>query len=225
MKKSKRFNILLTFFLSLLSFSSMAQDFDHELLKIQQKWAVVNYNLEGDEQEKAFEELNSTVAQLVNTHPKKAESWVWQGIIQSSFAGAKGGLGALSYAKDAKASLEKAMEIDALALDGSAYTSLGTLYHKVPGWPIGFGDDDKAKNYLEKALALNPEGIDPNYFYSEFLYDEREYSKAKQYLELAQKAPSRVNRPLADQSRQLEIDQLMAKVAKKLKKKKKKKRR
>ena len=224
MKKSNRMYVLLTL-LSFLSTSLMAQDFAHELLKIQQKWAVVNYSLEGDEQEKAFEELHSAIAQFVNTHPKKAESWVWQGIIQSSFAGAKGGLGALSYAKEAKVSLEKAMEIDAQALDGSAYTSLGTLYHKVPGWPIGFGDDDKAKNFLEKAVSLNPDGIDPNYFYSEFLFDDRKYSKAKEYLEIAKKAPSRVNRPLADQSRQLEIDQLMAKVDKKLKKRKKKKRR
>jgi len=225
MKKSNRLFILLSFILSFSSLSLLAQEFDKELLKIQQEWAIVNYNLKGDEQEKAFVELHSTITQFVETHPHKAESWVWQGIIQSSYAGAKGGLGALSYAKDAKISLEKAMEIDAEALDGSAYTSLGTLYHNVPGWPIGFGNDDKAKIYFEKALALNPDGIDPNYFYSEFLYDEREYSKAKQYLELAKNAPLRVNRPLADKSRQEEIDKLLAKVDKKIKTKQNKKRR
>ena len=50
-------------------------------------------------------------------------------------------------------------------------TSLGTLYYKVPGWPIGFGSDKKAREYLAKALDLNPTGIDPNYFMGEFLFD------------------------------------------------------
>ena len=35
-------------------------------------------------------------------------------------------------------------------------SSLGVLYYKVPGWPIGFGDKDKARDLLQKALAVNP---------------------------------------------------------------------
>jgi len=69
--------------------------------------------------------------------------------------------------------------------------TLGILYHKVPGWPIAFGDDDDEKNYLEKALALNPQGIDPHYFYGEFLYDERDYTEAKNHLLLALQAPKK----------------------------------
>ena len=99
--------------------------------------------------------------------------------------------------------------------------TLGILYHKVPGWPIAFGDDDDAKNYLEKALALNPQGIDPHYFYGEFLYDERDYTEAKNHLLLAQQAPKRPLRPLADEARQNEIQKLLTKVDKKLKKKQK----
>ena len=45
-------------------------------------------------------------------------------------------------------------ETDRFAGDrGSAYTSLGTLYFKVPGWPVGFGDEEKAEELLRKALA------------------------------------------------------------------------
>ncbi|WP_448211002.1 tetratricopeptide repeat protein [Colwellia sp. MEBiC06753] len=194
-------------------------DFDQQLLNIQHQWAKVNYSLSGKEQEQAYETLIADVEQFTQANAERAEAWIWQGIIQSSFAGAKGGLGALSYAKAAKKSLEKALSLNEQALDGSAYTSLGTLYHKVPGWPIAFGDDDDAKVYLEKAIAINPQGIDPNYFYGEFLYDEGEYVKAKDHLVAAQRAPARLARPLADESRHHEIDQLLAKVEKKLKKK------
>lgn len=190
------------------------------LSTVQQRWAQVNYQLFGDAQHSAFDELMIQIDNIVKANPNDAKGWIWQGIIKSSYAGAKGGLGALSLAEQAKESLEKALMLDELALSGSAYTSLGTLYHKVPGWPIGFGDDDKAKTMLGKAVELNPTGIDPNYFYAEFWYDERKYSKAKHYLVKAKSAPARVNRPLADQARHQEINSLMVKVDKKLKKKK-----
>jgi tetratricopeptide (TPR) repeat protein len=188
-----------------------------ELLELQMKWAKVNYQLKGDSQESAFEELVTYSEALTLIYPNDAEIWIWNGIVQSSYAGAKGGLGALSLAKASKKSLEKALQLNDQALDGSAYTSLGTLYHKVPGWPIGFGSDKKAKNYLQNALAINPRGIDPNYFYGEFLYDKRQYTEAKKHLELAMQATPRQGRPLADKSRQEEVVQILDKVNKKIK--------
>jgi len=194
------------------------QALEESILTLQQEWAKVNYTLKDDEQEEAFEALIKKAEQQVANFPNRAEPLIWQGIILSSYAGATGGLDALSYAKQSRSALEQALKIDENALAGSAYTSLGTLYHKVPGWPIGFGDDDDAKVYLEKALAINPDGIDPNYFYGEYLYDEGEYQKAKQVLEHALEAPERPMRPLADSSRKVEIQALLVKVDKKLNK-------
>ena len=192
---------------------------ESQLLELQQQWIKVNYQLVDDAQEAGFDSLLKQAQELVKAHPEDANNLVWLGIIESSYAGAKGGLGGLSLAKDAKKSLEAAMKLDASALDGSAYTSLGTLYHKVPGWPIAFGDDDKAKKMLEKAISINPNGIDSNYFYGEFLFDDKEYSKAKEHLMLALQAAPRLERPLADEFRRAEINQLMEKVDKKIKKK------
>ncbi|GHF79086.1 tetratricopeptide repeat protein [Thalassotalea marina] len=194
------------------------QDFDTSLLSIQQTWAATNYEAQGKEQKKAFASLLEQAEQFTQDYPERAEAWIWKGIIASSYAGAKGGLGALSLAKDAKKSLENALKIDENALMGSAYTSLGTLYHKVPGWPLGFGDDDDAKKMLNKALTINPEGIDPNYFYGEYLYDEGDYQQALAHLEKAKHAKPRETRPMADKYRHEEIDILLAKVNKKLKK-------
>ncbi|WP_100643356.1 tetratricopeptide repeat protein [Alteromonas facilis] len=196
--------------------ASTPDEFDSQLLSIQKQWAIVNYTLSDDVQENEFKELIESATAFSQAYPERAEPLVWLGIIQSSFAGAKGGIGALSLAKDAKKSLERSLALDESALQGSAYTSLGTLYHKVPGWPLGFGDDDDAKVMLEKAITINPDGIDPNYFYGEFLFDERQYKEAKQHLEHALEAPSRETRPLADESRRAEIQMLLAKVNKKL---------
>ncbi|MDW1892551.1 hypothetical protein R7O12_25450, partial [Vibrio sp. Vb1574] len=120
--------------------------------------------------------------------------------------GAQGGLGALSLAKEAKSLLEGVIATSPQTLDGSAYTSLGSLYYKVPGWPIGFGDDDKAEEMLKKALEINPKGIDPNYFYGDFLAEEGRDKEAKVYLTRAMQASPRPDRPLADKGRKLEIE-------------------
>jgi tetratricopeptide (TPR) repeat protein len=173
--------------------------------QLQTRWAHVNYELEGDAQLDAFEDLVEDANAYAKTHSSDAGAWIWSGIIKSTYAGAKGGLGALGLAKDSKRDLEHAMEIDAAALNGSAYASLGTLYYSVPGWPVGFGDDEKAEELLQKALALSPEAIDNNYFYASYLVSRKRYTEAREYFERAANAPARPDRPLADSGRQEEI--------------------
>lgn len=191
--------------------------FDAELLAIQQAWADVNYgSAPGDARIEAFKQLEQRAEAFTKGHPGRPEALIWEGIIESSYAGAKGGLGALSLAKEARGNLEAALKLDPAALHGSAYTSLGTLYYKVPGFPLGFGDDDKAKDLLQKALKLNPDGIDPNYFYAEYLYEQDDYAQALEHLERAAQAAPRPGRETADKGRQVEIAALTAKVKQKM---------
>lgn len=186
------------------------------VLDIQKEWAHVNYELKGDPQVAAFEKLIEQIDLGLANSPNSAELLIWSGISRSTLAGAQGGLGALGLAKEAKKALEKSMTIDDKALQGSAYTSLGTLYHNVPGWPIGFGSSKKALAMFEKALAINPDGIDPNYFYADYLHAKKNDAKAKQLLLKAQQAAPRPNRPLADSGRQQEIAALLKEVENKL---------
>jgi tetratricopeptide (TPR) repeat protein len=185
---------------------------DEDVRTLQHEWEQIKYRKAGAEQEKAYEALAAAAKGVRAKHADRAEPEIWYGIIVASYAGAKGGLGALSLAKDAKAALEHALAIDPKALAGSAYTSLGSLYYQVPAWPLGFGDDDKARELLEKALALNPDGIDPNYFLGDYLYRQRDYDGARKALEHALKAPPRPERPLADEGRRAEIKALLAKL-------------
>jgi tetratricopeptide (TPR) repeat protein len=183
---------------------------DEDISALQTEWAQIKYQRPAAEHEKAFAELTKSAAAVRGKYAGRAEPQIWYGIIAASYAGARGGLGALSLAKDAKKALEQALEIDPKALDGSAYTSLGSLYYQVPGWPIGFGNDDKAREMLDKALALNPDGIDSNYFMGDFLYRKGDYAAARQSLNKALKAPARPGRALADQGRRKEIESLLA---------------
>jgi tetratricopeptide (TPR) repeat protein len=202
--------IRLFFFLLLTQLANQASATNVD--DLQKGWALANYEVTGEAQDAAFANLIEQADDAVANHPGDAELLIWQGIIKSTYAGKAGGLSALSLVKAAKRSLEGAMEIDAMALDGSAYTSLGALYYQVPGWPIAFGSDKKARELLEKAIAINPAGIDANYFYADFLLQEKQYVKAEVFLQKALSAQPRDNRPLADMGRRKEINLLLAEI-------------
>lgn len=180
------------------------------------RWAQIQYEIPAKLKADEFEKLAAQSDALTQAEPSAAEAWIWYGIVLSSWAGAKGGLGALGKAKEARAALQKSLEIDASALDGSAYTSLGALYDEVPGWPIGFGDSREAEKLLRKALDLNPSGIDTLYFWGDHLYRQDRYADARDALLKAKRAPLRPGRELADAGRHKDIDALLVDVQKKL---------
>ena len=191
---------------------ALAAPVDDAVAELQRDWEVIRYQTPAAEREKRFESLATKAHQVTETHAGRSEPLVWEGIIVSSWAGEKGGLGALGLVKQAKGLYEQALQIDDKALEGSAYNSLGVLYYKVPGWPLGFGDKAKAKEMLQKALALNPNGIDPNFFYAEYLVETKKADEAVPYLEKALNAPPRPGRQIADAGRREEIRVLLAKI-------------
>ena len=214
-KTTGKRHLLMPLLLGLCAAPAFANISD-ELAPLQQRWAEVQYQTPEKARADAFEQLAGEAEQLVQRHADAAEPLIWQGIILSTWAGAKGGLGALALCKQARQSLEAAIKINPAALDGSAYTSLGSLYYQVPGWPVGFGDDDKAEELLKKALALAPDGIDANFFYGDYLMDQGRYGEAVVVLEHAAAAAPRPGRELADQGRQAEIQAKLAKARAKL---------
>ncbi|XXQ53495.1 tetratricopeptide repeat protein [Xenophilus aerolatus] len=185
---------------------------DDAVAELQHDWEVIRYQTPSAEREKRFEALSAKAHKVSESFPGRAEPLVWEGIIVSSVAGEKGGLGALGLVKQAKALYESAIAINGDVLEGSAYNSLGVLYYKVPGWPVGFGDKAKAKELLQKALSLNPKGIDPNFFYGEYLVETKQPDQAVAYLDKALQAPARPGRQIADTGRKEEARVLLEKI-------------
>jgi len=174
------------------------------LLALQHEWAHINYEVEKDQKEAAFASLAEKAHVWSSQNTGKVESLIWQAIIESSYAGAKGGLGALSLMEEARDLLLKAESMEPAALNGSIYTSLGSFYYMTPGWPIGFGDDDKALEYLNKAMSIAPNDMDANYFMGDYWLEEHKYKKATKYLQEVIDLPAVENRPIYSQGRKAE---------------------
>jgi tetratricopeptide (TPR) repeat protein len=186
---------------------------DDDLVRpVQERWAEIKYRNPAREQADQYHQLAQQARKISEANPNVAAALIWEGIVVSSEAGARGGLGALSLAKDARRLLEESLKLDEGALQGSAYTSLATLYAKVPGWPIGFGDDERAEELFRKSLSLNPDGIDANFFYGEYLIEEDRIAEGRAFLEKALLAPPRPGREVADQGRREEVQALLKKI-------------
>lgn len=188
-----------------------ADEFGDGLAAIQQEWAVANYQTKDEKARSgAFAALAEHAAEFREQHPQRAEALAWEGIVLSTYAGEVSAMSAMKYAKAARTALQSAEKLDATALAGGVYASLGALYSKVPGGFIGFGDDKVAAQYFQKALAINPDNIDNNYFYGEFLLDQGDYGRARTVLEHALAAPPIADRPVFDAGRRQEIRTLLA---------------
>ncbi|NWO11250.1 hypothetical protein HLV40_12690 [Chromohalobacter salexigens] len=170
---------------ALSSAMAWADDSPDGVYPLMSRWGNVEYGMQGAAQEKALASLAEEAGALAEAHPDNAHVLTAEGIILASYAKAKGGLGALDLAKRARKALERAIELDPRGDNGSAYVTLGALYDRAPGWPVSFGDDDKAGELLRRALEIRGDGIDTHYFYATYLRDEGRRAEARRHAQQA----------------------------------------
>lgn len=187
-----------------------------QIAQLQSEWARIKYQVpDKDAQLTAIRVLEERAAAITRANTARPEPKIWEAIILSTDAGIVKGISALGKVEKAKELLEASLAQNPGALEGSAHTSLGSLYYQVPGWPVAFGDNEKAEMHLRQALQINPNGIDPNFFYADFLLQDGRYDEAKLYFEHALLAPDRPGCELADAGRRQEIKAALARIAKK----------
>jgi len=187
------------------------------ILRLSLEWEHVKFQvIDRDEQEKQMVVIAQHAANIEQQFQNAPEAVIWVGIItseQASMASENSSpIKALMYARRARDILEKVEKIEPVAVDAGAPTSLGVLYYRVPAFPLGFGDKSKARHLLQEAVKNAPNGLDANYFYADFLYEQHEYPEAVKVLKRALTLPAHPERPIWDQSRRQVIQELLAKM-------------
>ena len=182
----------------------MASELNASIASLETDWANAYYQPDEVRQKQTYPLLLEQAAELTRRYPDAAEPKIWLATILATNAAFDSPLIALSNLNKAKVLLETAIKINPKALDGSAYVTLGTLYYMLPGWPVSFGDDDMAEEYLKTSLAINPNGIDANYFYADFLLQQDRVAEAEAFFQKAIEAPVRQSQWYADRQLQNE---------------------
>lgn len=212
MTLSARIAYSVSLVLFLLVSASAFADLNTDLDKFRTDWAIAKYQTPRNKQKAAFETLIRQGESLNQHYQHQPRVMLWYSTALCSYAAIKGGLGALPDAKKARVLLEEVLHLDSHIEDGFAQGVLGTLYARVPGWPVAFGNKEKARQLLKAAVQINPQGSDVNYYYGDFLVNTGEYNEAKKYLAIAQAAPIRQNYEIQDRGRKGEIATSMAKL-------------
>lgn len=106
MKSLRLLSGLLLALLTLPVFALSAEQ-QAQLQQIQTRWAEINYQLPAAQREQAFARLASDTERALQASPAATELRIWHAIVLSTWAGAKGGLGALSLVKQAKGNWSK----------------------------------------------------------------------------------------------------------------------
>lgn len=186
---------------------------DAQVMRINNEWARIKYQVrDKDDQYAQLDKLAQQAAGVVTKYPGRAEPLLWQGIVTSEEAAQASVFRQLGLASSARDILEKARAIDPKAADGGVAMSLGVLYYKVPGFPLGFGSAGKAQSYLKAALAQDPDGLDANFFYADYLVSKGDNANARAYLAKALKAAPDTNRPIWDAGRRAEARAMLGKL-------------
>lgn len=184
--------------LLLLSTQCFAEDLKPSVQAIESEWASIYYKLPHNKQEAAYDALLNKAERLADQFPKTAEPLFLQALILATHAELQDGFTALKAIHKARDLLLESIKINPETANGSAYVTLGTLYYMVPSWPIAFGDNEKAEELFQAALKVNPNSIDANYFYGDFLLANNKTKEAQKYFAKALSAPSRKEQLFAD---------------------------
>lgn len=189
-------------------------DMASDVKAVNDGWAHITYEVRGSStQTKALDQLARQAAGVVARYPGRAEPLLWQGIITSEQANRANFFHKLGLATQARDLIARAYSIDPRAAQGGAALSLGVLYYKVPGSPLAWGDDAKAIRLLKQALSVDPNGLDSNYFYGDYLLKQGDKAGARAYLQKALRAPHDASRPVWDAGRRREVQALLGKAA------------
>jgi tetratricopeptide (TPR) repeat protein len=189
-----------------------------EILDIANSWGHIKFEEEDTaRQQKEIATLAERASALIKKYPGRAEPVIWKGVLLSEGASMANEdhsiFTARSLAYEARDTLLEAEKIDPAALDAGAPTSLGVLYYRVPSFPIGFGDTDLARKYLEEAVRNAPNGMDANYFYGDFLNNQGDHAGAQRVWKHALTIPVNTDRPVWDKARRQVIQENLAKLA------------
>nr|MCH9699039.1 hypothetical protein [Gammaproteobacteria bacterium] len=204
--------------LSVISLDSMGESAQvnqpkcQTLLQLEHRWAEIRYQTPEKQRLQAFDnELNE-----LSRHPsgcqQSAEYQLIQAMIKGSMAKLQSRLDGLNMIRQIEHHLQTAIKTNPAVMQGMSWTLLGLLYDKSPGWPFSIGDDKAAEQAYQKGLELNPDGVDANYYYGDFLRRKKQSEPARQYLLKASRGKQGHQSEIAFQGRMLDVSRALKKL-------------
>lgn len=192
-------------FVLLALFAQLCASDGSELLELERDYLAIEYgSASPQDQRPQIEALRERADRYLSAESSEPRELILRARILSHQASLSRGFKGLGIAKQAKALLEKSLQIDEAAQNGLAHVFLGLLYDNIPGRPAGFGDKLAAHKHLQRAVELDPQGFDANYQLANFLLRRKQPGEAFDLLEAAKLGLSGTDPHYTEKLRRLE---------------------
>lgn len=128
-----------------------------------------------------FENCVAIADQALALNANDVSGLFWKAAAMGKIAEDTGVLNALRMLRPMEQMLLKVVALDEKYENAGGHRALGRMYHKLPGFPISFGSNQKALTHLKWAHELFPEDIITRAFYADILYDEGRKEEARKH--------------------------------------------
>ncbi|MFZ5924749.1 MAG: tetratricopeptide repeat protein [Bacillota bacterium] len=153
-----------------------------------------------------YEKAKDYAERATKANPSGLDGWYWYGLAIGRWGETRGILQSLSMAGPMRDALEKAIKID--PNHAPSYHVLACLYRELPG-VISFGNINKALEYFEKAIALNPNDVGLRLDTAKAFIKKKDYAKAREHLNYLLTLPNDPEDPASDEESKEEARKLL----------------
>ena len=192
-----------------LPVSTLAAPLEDTINTFESAWAAIYYRQDNTAKVRDYDQLLLTIKNSYADYPHQPELIFFEALVTASRAEYIDRLAALDSIAYVRTILSQIITIKPTTMAGSAYVVLATLYHQAPAWPIAFGDDKKAEEFFKTALIINPNSLDGNYYYGQFLVAKNALKEAEFYFKQALNIPLRPTQLLTDSRLRLAAQQAL----------------
>ena len=136
-----------------------------------------------------FESSVAIADQALALNANDVRGLFWKAAAMGKMAEDSGVLSALRMLRPMEEMLLQVVALDEKYENAGAHRALGRMYHKLPGFPISFGSNQKALMHLKRAHDLFPQDVITRAFYAELLYDEGKRGEARKHADFVLATP------------------------------------
>ena len=153
------------------------------------KFMIAQLEMDKERRVQLFERCIAVADRSIALNPNDARGLFWKAVAMGKMAEDSGIVNAFRMLRPMEKMLLKVIALDEKYENAGAHRALGRMYHKLPGFPISFGSNQKALAHLKRAHELFPRDVITRAFYAEVLYDEGRKAEARRHADFVLATP------------------------------------
>ena len=153
------------------------------------KFMIAQLEMDKERRVQLFERCIAVADQAIALNPNDVRGLFWKSVAMGKMAEDSGIVNAFRMLRPMEKMLLKVVALDEKYENAGAHRALGRMYHKLPGFPISFGSNQKALAHLKRAHELFPRDVITRAFYAEVLYDEGRKAEARRHADFVLATP------------------------------------